>query len=148
MTAMAELQPLIGRWATTITMLHPADIRGEVHYALDTYRWLTGGHVIVHEVESRAGSDYMQSVELYAHDDDGNLVSRNYDGGGEISDYAADMSNGVWKIQGETERFVSSTLTDVTIEGVWQLKTPTGWVDWMTVHLDRIGKAAPRDARG
>jgi hypothetical protein len=138
MVEMNSLQPLVGRWATTITLLSPPEAAGQVHQAVDTYRWLTGGQTLVHEVEARMGDQTVHSVEVYSLKD-GQIVSRNFDGGGVVSDYAARMQDGVWRVEGETERFTSTAIDDAAIEGLWELKGDDGWGEWMRVRLARVG---------
>ena len=138
MAGIDELKPLVGRWATTITMLHPAEAKGKVYRAVDTYRWLAGEGALVHDVEARMGDDVVNSIEIYTRGGDG-IVSRNFDGRGTVSDYRAEMADGVWRVTGASERFVSSSITDDAIEGVWELKDGDRWVEWMTVRLDRVG---------
>lgn len=137
MADIAELQPLVGRWATTITLLWPADAKGEVRHAVDTYRWLAGGQALVHEVETRLDETAMQSIEIYTVQD-GAILSRNVDGAGQVSDYRAAMADGVWRIEGETERFASTAIGPDAIEGLWEQKAGDGWRDWMRVGLDRV----------
>jgi hypothetical protein len=133
------LKPLVGRWATTITMLHPEAEAGTTYSAVDTYRWLPGEKVLVHEVEARMGEPVV-SIEIYTQDAaSGDITSRNVDNHGQVSDYRASMEDGVWKVHGDAERFTSASLTANRIEGLWRLKTDQGWVDWMTVRLDRVG---------
>ena len=54
MNDIAEmLKPLVGRWVTRITMLYPPEHAGTEYQAVDTYRWLPGEKVLIHEVEAR-----------------------------------------------------------------------------------------------
>jgi hypothetical protein len=137
MTDMSALKPLVGRWATTITMLSPPEVKGQVYRAVDTYRWLPGELVLIHEVEARMGEDVVNSVEIYTCSD-GQVVSRNFDSKGHVSDYRATMTDGVWSVVGDTERFESTSISHDAIEGLWRLKGEGGWADWMTVRLDRV----------
>ena len=138
MTDIAELlAPLVGRWATTITMLHPDEERGTVYRAVDTYRWLPGEKVLIHEVEAMMG-EAMASFEVYTQEQGGQIVSRNFGGDGKVSDYRASMADSVWSVTGATERFASTSIEKDQIEGLWKLKTEAGWVDWMTVKLQRV----------
>lgn len=134
----SPLRPLEGRWATTITMLHPAEAKGQVYHAVDSYRFLPGDRVMVHEVEARMG-EAIASVEIYTPAEKGDgFVSRNFDGRGQLSDYTAGMKAGVWSVTGESETFTSTRLEADVIEGLWRLKDGEDWVDWMTVTLDRV----------
>ena len=137
MTAMAALKPLVGRWSTTITMLSPPKEAGKTYRAIDTYRWMPGEQVLVHEVEARMGKAAIHSMEIYTAKG-GKIVSRNFDAGGTVSDYKAEMADGTWKVVGSTERFTSTSITRNAIEGVWEMKGKKGWEDWMTVRLDRV----------
>lgn len=137
MTTMADLEPLVGRWSTTITMLRPPEMKDQVFRAIDTYRWLAGKQTLVHEVEARMGGQAVNSIEIYTMKD-GQIVSRNFDGLGNVSDYRASMAGGVWQIEGANIRFTSTRVASHEIEGVWEQKSDTGWVRWMTVRLDRV----------
>ena len=134
---MDQLQPLVGRWSTTITMIHPPAAKGRIYHAVDTYRWLPGNQVLVHEVQAHMGADIVNSIEVYVRDGD-RIVSRSFDSSGTTADYHAEMADGVWRIVGTTERFVSRSISNGAIEGLWQLKLDDGWADWMTVRLDRV----------
>lgn len=134
----SDLKALVGRWSTASTLIYPPDAKGEVHLALDTYRYLPGGLVLVHEVESGSGRDPVNSIEIIHSADDGRVVSRNFDSRGEISDYRWDLAAGVLVIQGQTERFSGALLGHDRIEGTWELLTHRGWVDWISLRLDRI----------
>ena len=134
---MLALESLVGRWATTIAMLHPPEAKGDQYCAVDTYRWLPGQAVLVHEVQARMGAKTVNSLEIYTASDAG-IVSRNFDSTGAVSDYRAEMADGVWRVEGQTERFVSTSMDANTIRGLWQLKVDDNWLDWMTVHLERV----------
>lgn len=89
--------------------------------------------------EARMGEPVV-SIEIYTQDaTSGDIQSRNVDNRGQVSDYRAAMEDGVWKVNGDAESFTSTSLTANRIEGLWRLKTDQGWVDWMTVRLDRVG---------
>ena len=137
MSAIASLAPLIGRWATTITMIAPDEQSGEMYRAIDSYRWMPGRRVVMHEVEARMGDQTVNSLEIYT-ETDGHVVSRNFDASGDVSDYRAKMSAGVWMVTGQTERFESTSVAPGHIEGLWQRKDDDQWFDWMTVRLERI----------
>lgn len=134
---LSELEPLIGRWSTTITMVHPPVSKGEQYRAVDTYRWFGGCSVVVHEVQARMREAMVNSLEIYTAAD-GDITSRNFDSTGAVSDYSAYMTEAGWRVEGETERFSSSSISGDTIEGLWQLKVDGSWVDWMTVRLERV----------
>jgi hypothetical protein len=136
-TNLSELEPLIGRWSTTITMIHPPESKGERYRAVDTYRWLGGHSVVVHEVQARMGEAMVNSLEVYTTAG-GGITSRNFDSTGSVSDYSARMTDAGWRVEGETERFSSSSISGDIIEGLWQLKVDGSWVDWMTVCLERV----------
>ncbi len=131
------LAPLTGRWVTSITLLYPLAERGTVYRAVDTYRWLAGGKVLVHEVEAFMGTPVV-SVEVYSQGPDGKIGSRNFGGDGQVSDYEASMTAGVWTVTGTSERFRSTLVSKDQIEGLWKRRTDAGWIDWMTVKLQRV----------
>lgn len=137
MSLIAALQPLVGRWSTTITMLSPAEAAGQTHRAVDTYRWMPGEKILIHEVEARMGGDPITSMEVYS-ESGGQIVSRNFDSQGAVTDYTAAMTQGRWTVTGDTERFSSTSITSDAIEGLWQQKHGQEWTDWMTVRLERV----------
>jgi len=138
---LSALEPLIGRWVTTITMLYPPETTGEAYHAVDTYRWLGGRSVVVHEVQARMGDEIINSMEVYTPDK-GKVASRSFDSSGAVSDYRASMTKTGWRVEGETEKFASTSITGDAIEGLWRLKVDGAWVDWMTVRLERVEAAA------
>jgi hypothetical protein len=137
MGKLTALSPLIGRWSTTITMLYPAEQKAVRFQADDTYRWLPGENIVIHEVTGEMDGKPVRSIEIYSSDGSGRIHARSYDSGGEVSDFRASMRNGEWRIEGDSQRFASTTLTRGVIEGLWQLKTGNRWLDWMTVSLQR-----------
>jgi hypothetical protein len=137
MGKLTELSPLIGTWSTTITMLDPPDQRGLHFQAMDTYRFLPGENIVIHDVTGEMNGVPVTSVEIYSCDDNGQVRARSFDSGGEVSDFEAMMREGRWTIVGDAQRFASTVVTRDLIEGLWQLKSPTGWKDWMTVSLRR-----------
>jgi hypothetical protein len=139
MGKLTALSPLIGRWSTTITMLYPVEQNGQRFQAEDTYRWLPGENILIHEVTGEMNGKPVRSIEIYSRDGGGRVQARSFDSGGEISDFQASMRNSEWRIDGESQRFASTTLTAAAIAGLWQLKTGDRWVDWMRVSLERQG---------
>lgn len=137
MSNMATLAPLVGKWATTITMRHPPEQKGQVHHAVDSYRWLAGERVLVHEVNAAMGGERVESLEVYS-EDAGRIVSRNFAAGGEVSDYRAEMQSGAWRVEGESERFASTAVEPDVIKGLWQTRVDGAWIDWMIVELNRV----------
>ncbi len=137
MAEITSLEPLIGRWATTITMITPDEQPGETYRAIDTYRWMPGRRVVIHEVEARMSGETVTSLEIYT-EADGQVVSRNFDASGEVSDYQATMKDGVWMVTGTSERFKSTSVAPDRIEGLWRRRDDDRWSDWMTVKLERI----------
>jgi hypothetical protein len=120
-------------------MIHPPVSKDEQYRAVDTYRWLGGRSAVVHEVQARMGETMVNSLEIYTAAG-GDITSRNFDSTGAVSDYSARMTDAGWRVEGETERFSSSSISSDTIEGLWQLKEDGSWVDWMTVRLERVAR--------
>lgn len=134
---LSTMGPLIGRWATTITMLHPPEAKREHYHAVDTYRWMSGRAVVLHEVQALMPDGPMTALEVYTVGPEG-IVSRSFDSSGAVSDYRASMQGGIWHVEGAAEKFASTSITGESIQGLWQLKVDDRWVDWMTVQLDRV----------
>ncbi len=137
MGKLAALSSFVGRWSTTITMLYPPEQKGKIFQAEDTYRWLPGENILIHEVTGEMNGKPVRSVEIYSGDGKGQIQARSYDSDGEISDFRASLQKGEWKIVGDSQRFASTTLTHNSIEGLWQIKTGNRWKDWMKVFLAR-----------
>ena len=139
MGKLTALSPLVGRWSTTITMLYPTEQNGQQFRAQDDYRWLPGENILVHEVIGEMNGEPVRSIEIYSSDESGHVQARSFDSSGDISDFRATMVDGQWKIDGDTQRFASTSVTAEIIEGLWQLRADGQWQDWMTVTLERQG---------
>jgi hypothetical protein len=137
MGKLTALSPLIGSWSTTITMLSPAGQNGLQFHVNDTYRWLPGENIVVHDVIGEMDGKPVVSMEVYSCDDMGQVHARSYDSGGEVSDFRAAMQDGKWTIDGDTQRFASTAVTRDAIEGLWQTLADGDWLDWMRVSLHR-----------
>lgn len=138
---MARLDALAGTWSTRIIMLDKTGAEAEVFAATDIYRWMPGGHFLVHEVEAHMGGEPVRSMEITGIAADGETyVSRNYDNAGQVSDYTAAMDGRHWRIDGATERFRGEIAADgKTLAGLWQRCAADRWIDWMRVTLTRRG---------
>jgi hypothetical protein len=137
MGKLSALSPLIGSWSTTITMLSPKGQDGLQFHASDTYRWLQGENIVVHDVVGEMDGKPVVSIEVYSCDGTGQVHARSYDSGGEVSDFRAAMQDGQWTIDGDTQRFGSTAVTRDAIEGRWQTRADGDWRDWMQVSLLR-----------
>ena len=138
---IARLDVLTGTWSTCITTLDDTGADAELFTAIDLYRWMPGGHFLVHNVEAHMGAEPILSMEIIGIAADGeSYVSRNYDNAGQVSDYTATLDGRYWQIDGAAERFRGEIDADSgTLKGLWQRWDANRWIDWMRVTLTRRG---------
>jgi hypothetical protein len=139
MGTLSSLAILVGRWSTQITMLHPPDQQNKTFDAQDTYRWLAGENILIHEVSANMAGTDVNSIEIFSSDAARQITSCSFDSGGDVSNFKILLENDDWEIIGDTQRFKSTSFKPDEIKGLWQLKTEDCWTDWMSVVLKRQG---------
>lgn len=127
-----RLDVFAGSWDTTITMPD-----GATSEATDTYRWVSGGHFMLHEVDALVDGKRLQSVEMMVPDGEGGVSLRSYDANGSVNDFTARLDGNGWSIEGEQQRFAGQFAKDgQTLSGAWQQRGDDGnWAPLMSVEL-------------
>lgn len=136
---LVPLEPLIGSWRTTGTMLDEQggqiDIEGT-----DVYKWHPSGHWIVHEVDVRIGSDQVSALEL--------IGGRDAEPGWQMHAFEATDSPGLMRLtqdapgrlllQGDGVRsWLTAELGADHMKAQWERLDGMQWLRWMEMRFDR-----------
>ncbi len=136
-TALSSLAILIGTWNTTGDVLATEDSPATTLSATDSYRWLAGGHFIVHEVDARFGGVPARSLEVIGNDD-GRLIARSYNDQGTIEVSEFSLTEKTLRITGATVRFEGSfDAHGKVLAGLWETKRDHAWQPWIRLKLER-----------
>ena len=132
--SIASLQPLEGTWNARFDIVSGAEqVSGE---AVDTYRWLTGGKVLLHTTTGTLGGRPIEAVELFR--EDGDIVrSWSVMADGTATESVAVLMAGPLEIDGAQERFRGRIETPDRIVGEWQKPDGGDWAIWMKMTLTR-----------
>ena len=137
---MSRFGIFVGVWNTRGDVLETEAGPAGTLTATDTYRWLPGGHFLVHEVDARFGSDPARSLEVVGYDPARKQhVARSYDDQGNAEEFVVQLRGKRWTIRGDTVRFDGRFGADGdTLVGLWELKGRTrGWQPWIKLELVR-----------
>ena len=137
---MARLATLIGVWNTTGAVLKTAAGPATSLAGTDVYRWLPGGHFMVHEVDARFGSTPSRSVELIGHDaGSGRYLGHSYNDQGTIEQSEFALDGQTLSITSATARFRGGfDAAGNELTGLWELLAPqAGWRPWIELKLVR-----------
>lgn len=137
----ARLGAFVGVWRTRgqvrATKSTPAlQIEGT-----DRYEWLPGGFFLLHRVDVRIGGDPAEAVEIIGWDASaGSYFMHSYDAQGNVGTMRASESGGVWRFEGDAERFTGGFTADGrTLSGTWERREGADWLPWMDIHLTKAG---------
>ncbi|MFY0407046.1 DUF1579 family protein [Solicola sp. PLA-1-18] len=137
------LAPLVGRWRTSGTVLDAggdvvAQIRGT-----DTYRWLTGGAWLVHEVDVMMGDDHAEALELIGDRDpaSGGWLMRAFDASGDFGTMTLTrLDDGTLLAVGDAVRSLLRPAADGgSMTAVWEQERSGTWTRWMDMSFTRLG---------
>lgn len=151
---LRQLEPLIGEWTTTITMIEPDGSDGAVSAASDIYTWSANRKFIQHDVDADMGEDgRVLSLEIIALDPSGpGYVSRSYDPDGTFSDFVCQRDGRTWRVIGARQRFEGQFSHDgLELSGEWEQDGGTGiWSPLIRVRLIKsfVGAAAGAESAG
>jgi hypothetical protein len=135
-TRLQELQPFIGRWATTIEMIEEGET--SLHHATDVYRWALGKKFIFHDVRGKMGGQPIETLEIMSVKGPRNFDLRSYDNSGAIEDYTASLDGHDWRIDGAKLRFRGAFSRDWgTLQGTWERRGGDKWHRWLAIKLER-----------
>lgn len=137
---MSRFDIFIGVWNTRGNVLATEDAPAGTLVATDTYRWLPGGHFLVHDVDARFGDEPTRSMEVVGYDAARRKhVARSFDDTGATQELVVELRGRRWRIEGDTVRFDGRfDAGGRTLTGLWELKgAKRGWQPWMELELVR-----------
>lgn len=137
---MARLAVLVGVWNTTGAVLETEANPATTLAGTDIYRWLPGGHFLVHEVDVCFGTTPSRSMELIGHDaSSGGYLAHSYNDQGTIEQSEYVLDGHTLRIMAATARFLGTfDAAGKQLTGLWELHTPrTGWQPWIELKLVR-----------
>jgi len=137
---MSKFEVFIGTWNTTGEVLETeANPAGSLS-ATDTYRWLPGGHFVVHDVDARFDGKPTRSMEIIGFDaSKQQYCARSYDDQGSTETFVVALNGRRWRIGGKTVRFDGRFDAHKNrLRGLWEIKgSKAGWQPWIQLELVR-----------
>jgi hypothetical protein len=138
---LAALDPILGRWKSSGTVL---DAHGSVETHVDgtdTYRSLPGGHWIAHDVDVVIGGEQMLAHELIGgeHPDGGWLMVA-FDESSQPGTMRLSLSEpDLLLLEGEGVRsWFRFTAGDDHMTTLWERLHEGEWIAWMDMRFDRM----------
>jgi hypothetical protein len=142
MSTEPDLSVFVGRWASSGRTVArpgrpPIDIEGT-----DDYRWLPGGHFLVHRVDVRMGGEQVDVLEVIGEPDPvgPGVLMRSYDHLGNTGTMGATVDpDGVWTFLGDTERATVVLAADGrSMAATWERSDDGAtWERWMDMEFVR-----------
>ena len=137
---MSRFEVFIGTWNTSGEVLETdANPAGSL-VATDTYRWLAGGHFIVHDVDARFDGQPTRAMEVMGFDAaKQEFFARSFDDQGSTEQFAVALDGRRWTIVGKTTRFHGSFDAQKNrLSGLWEIKVGRArWQPWIQLSLVR-----------
>jgi hypothetical protein len=135
--AVLNLEPFVGTWDTSGTILDADGSAGAELRATDTYEWFPGNFFLVHHVHGKLGEVEVRTLEVIGAGDGDSCVARSFDNAGQSGEYIVALRHRSWSIEGKTERFRGSFSEDFrTLEGLWEAaEDGMTWRPWMNITL-------------
>ena len=143
---MSRFAIFIGVWNTRGNVLATEDAPAGTLIATDSYRWLPGGHFLLHDVDARFGDEPTRSMEVVGYDAARRKhIARSFDDRGATQEFVVELRGRRWRIEGDTVRFDGRFGVDgQTLTGLWELKgAKRGWQPWIELELVRAYPVAP-----
>jgi hypothetical protein len=136
---MSRLGIFVGTWNTTGEVYPTDGAPGGTLSATDTYRWLPGGHFLIHEADARFGREIARSLEVVGYDAKRRkYLSHAYDDRGNHEEFEVRLTGRRWQILGERVRFDGKFSVDGSeLTGLWELKGKRRWQPWIKLQLSR-----------
>jgi hypothetical protein len=147
---MSRFDIFIGVWNTRGNVLATEDAPAGRLVATDSYRWLPGGHFLLHDVDARFGDEPTRSMEVVGYDAARRKhVARSFDDTGATQEFVVELRGRRWRIEGDTVRFDGRFGADGhTLTGLWERKgAKRGWQPWIELELVRAYPVAPSPRR-
>jgi hypothetical protein len=138
--AVASLEPFVGVWDTTGTILDAEGQRDGELEAIDSYEWFPGGFFLLHHVGGKMGNAEVKALEVIgAGPREGVCTARSYDNAGQSDEFEVALRGRNWTIDGKTQRFRGQLSADLrTLEGQWELtEDGSNWRPWMRIRLSK-----------
>jgi hypothetical protein len=138
---LRPLEPIIGRWRTSGTILDvDGSVVGEIT-GTDVYTWLPGGHWVVHEVDVMMGDEPTRALELIGGHDEasGGWQMHAFD----VADSPGRMSltmpePGLLLLRGEGVRsWFRPQAGPEHMTTLWEREVDGEWIPWMRMRFDR-----------
>jgi hypothetical protein len=136
--AVAALEPFVGIWDTTGTIMGPDGKPAGELKATDTYEWFAGRFFLIHHVDGHMGDAEVKALEVIGAGPKGTAcIARSYDNAGQSEEYEVALRGSQWTIDGKTQRFRGQLTEDGRIlEGQWDLSEDgSTWRPWMRIRL-------------
>lgn len=142
--ALRLLQPLIGAWRTSGTVLGADGSPVAAVEGTDRYRWMPGRQWVLHDVDVTMGGEHVQVLEVIGGRGDapGSLAMRSFDAAGDYGVMSlAPLPDGALLLLGEGVRSVLRPAADGTsMRAHWEQEASPGqWGRWMDMEFTRIG---------
>ena len=137
---MAKFEFLIGTWNTTGVVLETESNPPGNLLATDTYRWLSGQHFIVHDVDARFDGTPARSMEIIGFDArKRRCFATSYSDQGAVESTVIELSGRRLRIKGATVRFDGSfDAARNRLSGLWELKgSKARWQPWIEFEMVR-----------
>lgn len=137
---MSRFEVLIGTWNTSGEVLKTDASPATTLSATDTYRWLPGQHLIVHEADARFGGAPTRFMEVIGYDPQSKkYVAHSYDDQGVSEVFNVELKRKKWSISGAAVRFDGKfDANNVELAGLWEMKgKKAGWQPWIKLKLVR-----------
>lgn len=140
-SAHRRLQPLVGHWWSEGETVATGDEPSVQVRGTDDYRWLAGGHFLVHRVDVHMGDAKVDAIEMIGYDAaSGAYPMRSYDNdGGETLMTGEFRGDGTYRLSADEQRSTVEFGEDGRhMAAHWERRTDGGeWEPWMEMRFTR-----------
>lgn len=138
---LEPLAPIIGSWRTSGTILDEDGGAAGTVVGTDTYRWLPGGHWVVHEVDVMMGDERTQVLELIGGHDEatGGWQMHAFDSADRPGVMSLTLHEpGLLLLQGEGVRsWFRPQAGPGFMTTLWEREVHGRWIPWIDMRFDR-----------
>lgn len=138
--SMQAWAPLVGTWKTTGWILDEAGDHVATIDGTDSYRWMDGGHLLIHEADVLMGLERVVVLEVIGdHDASSNTYPmRSFDSGGGFTTMTATaQETRYWLLEGEGIRATLDPLADA-MTASWERLDAGTWIPWLDMRFERL----------
>ena len=136
------LQPLVGRWLSEGETLATTDEPSVRIQGIDDYRWMPGGHFLLHRVDVTFGDAKVDAIEMIGFDTaTGTYPMRAYDNDGVETLMTGEFrDDGTFRLTSDEQRPTIEFADDGTrMVAHWERRISGGeWTPWMEMRLTRL----------